>query len=277
MITAKATADSLPGTAENRHQDHRPRVVLLGASNLTKCISRIVTVTQRLLGHDLDIFVAAGHGRSYGESSRIVFRSLPSILDAGLWSVLERSNNTRPTYGLITDIGNDIMFGASPDTIESWVDECLQRLAACDARVVMTALPMSSIRNVSLVQYYAVRTAFFPSNTMTRAEALQRCEDVNTRLHQLAEHYGTPIVEHESAWYGLDPIHIRSTHSPHAWRKVLSRWLDDPPRSLETRFQPKQWLRLRTAAPQRRWLFGVEQQQTDPTVTLDDDTTVHVY
>jgi hypothetical protein len=39
------------------------RVILLGASNLTKCISLIVETAWNLLGSPLDVKAAMGHGR----------------------------------------------------------------------------------------------------------------------------------------------------------------------------------------------------------------------
>ena len=75
------------------------RIILLGASNLTRGLS-IVIETARLLFATRDrpeqtsrgplgVFAALGHGRAYGLPSRVLVRSLPSILDCGLWRAIE--------------------------------------------------------------------------------------------------------------------------------------------------------------------------------------------
>ncbi len=66
-----------------------PRVVLIGASNVTKSLSVIIDIAHQLLGKPLDIFTALGLGRSYGLFSRILGRGLPSIRDCGLWDALQ--------------------------------------------------------------------------------------------------------------------------------------------------------------------------------------------
>ncbi len=44
----------------------RPRVVLLGASNLTRGISTAVGTARMILGEPGEYLIAMGHGRSYG-------------------------------------------------------------------------------------------------------------------------------------------------------------------------------------------------------------------
>ena len=88
------------------------RVVLLGASNLVAGLPRVVEAARSVWGGPLDILAAAGHGRSYGRSSRVLWRTLPGILSCGLWEDLAR----RPpasTAALLTDVGNDILYGGS--------------------------------------------------------------------------------------------------------------------------------------------------------------------
>lgn len=45
------------------------RVVLLGASNLSRTFPTVVHVAQRMFDQPLEFLVAKGHGRSYGQES----------------------------------------------------------------------------------------------------------------------------------------------------------------------------------------------------------------
>ena len=58
----------------------RRRAVVLGASNVSRGLARLATVARARAGGPMDLFVAAGHGRGYGVSSRVWLRRLPSIL-----------------------------------------------------------------------------------------------------------------------------------------------------------------------------------------------------
>ena len=91
---------------------HQRRVVLLGASNLTRGLSTAVEASRLRWGRPLEMLIAAGHGRSYGLTSRVLARTLPSILACGLWDELAQ-RATMPTAALITDIGSDLLYGAA--------------------------------------------------------------------------------------------------------------------------------------------------------------------
>jgi len=68
------------------------RVVLLGASNMTRGLAGVLGALLRLWPDDrLDAFAAVGHGRSYGAQSWVAGRSLPGILQSNLWESLSQS------------------------------------------------------------------------------------------------------------------------------------------------------------------------------------------
>src|SRR5918993_3764843 len=97
---------------------------------------------------DVRIVAALGHGRSYGATSAFVVRRLPGILRSGLWAQLE-STPIVPTRALVTDVGNDILYGFSGDQILTWVDDAVTRLTQVSADIVLTGLPIESIRRLS--------------------------------------------------------------------------------------------------------------------------------
>ena len=90
------------------------RVVALGASNLTRGFQTVVATSRAEWGPNVEVLAALGHGRSYGVPSRLVVRTLPGILESGLWHGLE-SRPEVATRGLVTDVGNDILYGSSAE------------------------------------------------------------------------------------------------------------------------------------------------------------------
>src|SRR5262245_404522 len=100
------------------------RIVALGASNLTRGFHTIVATARSMTGPDTEVVAALGHGRSYGMASRLLVRTLPGILQSGLWHQLEVLP-AAPTRALVTDVGNDVLYGMSADRIVTWVDEAV--------------------------------------------------------------------------------------------------------------------------------------------------------
>ena len=118
-------------------------VVVLGASNVSRGLCRLSAVSRARAGGAADLFVAAGHGRSYGVNSRVALRRLPSILGSGLWRGLDRERAARPDgvawpLALVTDIGNDLLYGFTVDPVAAWVRESVCRLNDRGASVAVT-------------------------------------------------------------------------------------------------------------------------------------------
>jgi hypothetical protein len=107
--------------------DRPSRLVALGASNLTRGLPELLRAAGSGSPAPTEFLCALGLGRSYGLRSRVLFRSLPSILECGLWSRLSELPPASTT-ALVTDVGNDILYGASVGSLSSWVEECVARL-----------------------------------------------------------------------------------------------------------------------------------------------------
>lgn len=228
------------------------RVVALGASNLTRGFQTVVATSRAAWGPGVEVLAALGHGRSYGAASRVAFRTLPGILDSGLWRELD----ARPpvaTRALVTDVGNDILYGFSAEQILAWVAQVLVRFRALGHDVVVTSLPLAAVRRLSNAKFLVVRSLLFPSCRLPLARVLATAERVDAGLAELATAYGATFARLDPAWYGVDPIHIRPSLWRPAWQSILGARadVDGGP--------PLEGVKLYFMAPERRWLFGVEQ------------------
>lgn len=261
------------------------RIVLLGASNLVRGISTVVNTARQCLGGPVDLRAALGHGRSYGMTSRVLGRSLPSIRDCGLWDSLEQDNG-EATFGLLTDIGNDILYGASVESIARWVDGCLQRLTPLCQQIVVTELPLASLQTLGPLRFRLMRSVLFPKSQLTFEDALDRAGQLNSAVVELANEKRCRIVQPTIDWYGLDPIHIRSRNMVAAWQTILASWSEaagggdlNQGRS-DGRIADAslgQWFNLRRQRPHQRWLFGIEQTCPQPCCTLRDGSSISFY
>ncbi|MCA9285640.1 MAG: hypothetical protein KDA22_10515 [Phycisphaerales bacterium] len=232
------------------------RAVVLGASNVSRGISTIVESIRRTLGSNVEILVAAGHGRSYGIDSRVLARSVPSILDCGLWSWLASAPPV-PSYALVCDVGNDILYGQPSATILAWVEACLSRIRQVSASVAIVGLPMDRLRRLSPIGFRVLSTLLYPTHRVTFEAAFAAAERVDRGLADLARDHGARLVVPSDGLYGLDPIHVRTRQAPAFWRDVLAAWRPDlapadvPGRSL------RRWIAIRSRLPQSCRILGV--------------------
>jgi hypothetical protein len=230
------------------------RVVALGASNLTRGFATLVSSARSAWGDHVEVMAALGFGRSYGARSRLAFRALPGILESGLWQELETRPRV-PTRALITDVGNDILYGFSPEQTLAWVAEAIRRLADVTSDIVVTDLPMMSIRRLSNSKFLALRSILVPSCRLSLAQVLERAERVNAGLVDMSSTQGLRLFHLNPSWYGFDPVHVRPSLLRQAWQQILGT---ESLRSMKC-LPMAECLRLNLMRPERRWLIGVEQ------------------
>lgn len=247
-----------------------PRIVLLGASNLTRGISTVVETAQGVWGRPLQVFAALGHGRSYGVTSRVFGRSLPGIRDCGLWQALAEQPPRR-TAALVTDVGNDLLFGSSVSRVADWVHESIERLSPHAQQVVLTRLPVASVQQLSPRRFAILRRLFVPGCTLSLPTLVQRAEALDERLAAMARSSGVTLVEPRSEWYGWDPIHVRRRLWREAWGTILAPW--DPSRAHpRVRGSWRRWTVLRSLAPAERGLWGRTLLRSQPCRAWADGT-----
>jgi hypothetical protein len=261
-------------------RDERPTVVLLGASNLTRGISIVVKTLQVAHDSPVRIVTALNHGRSFGKPSRVLARGLPSMAECGLWNAIEQPRQrTTPSFALITDIGNDVMYEVEPGQIIDWVSACAHRLIAAGVpHVNITALPVESIARVRPWQYALVRAVLFPTHHLTFEQAVSRALETQHRLEQFvaqsAHAARLRLIPNDGEWYGFDPIHIRRARWPVAWARFLSRHPHQA--TIRAAGSIGRWMRLRSHMPEQYDILGLAGRRRQP-LTLADGTTIEMY
>ena len=264
----------MPGTMRTSTAPAR-RAVVLGASTVMRGLGLVVDEARRTWGAPLDLLVASGYGRSYGTDSRVLGRTLPSLLDCGLWTALDERPDL-PTAGLLTDVGNDILYGAPVERIVAWVESALERLRPRVERLVLTRLPLEGVDTLGALRYGIVRTLLFPSSSVTLDEARRAACAVDEHLVRLGERFDARLVAPDPAWYGLDPVHVRLSRRRDAWHTILAGWADDTPHVVRDHTALGR-LRLRLLLPASRRFLGVAQHRVQPVRTLADGSRLSLY
>jgi hypothetical protein len=251
----------------------RPRVVVLGASNVSRGLSRLVaTVESRSPGADL--FVAAGHGRGYGVNTRVAARRLPSILGSGLWRGLDRHGGAAPV-ALVTDVGNELLYGLTAEQVASWVRESVRRLVDRGATIAITRLPMAGIATVGAVRYRALRTFFVPGCRLSLAGLKEAATRLDADLQAIAGDFRGQIIEQPAQWYGFDTLHIRRRHLDDLWHMACEAW--GFPSAQSAKSSVTDWLRVGMKAAEVRSLGGVMRFTRQPVLPLRSGGTLSLY
>ena len=249
------------------------RAILLGASNLRASLPLAVNLLRRRAGGPVEVLAACGHGRSYGAWSRFLgIRGLPGIAACGLWRVLE-DRPVLPTFALLTDAGNDLVYGAEAAEIAGWIESCLHRLAHQQARIVLTRLPLARLERLSPRQVRLAVTLMFPGRRAPWPALLERARELDERLCRLGGDFDALVVEPEASWYGIDPIHLRRQCRRGVWERLTGAF-EVPagrPAADPIRF------RVPLLAAETTRLAGRALQASQPAVHLADGTTVALY
>jgi len=253
-------------------------VVVLGASNVSRGLARLAAVARARQPGPVDLFVAAGHGRSYGANSRVLMRRLPSILWSGLWRALDRegTGDGRPVQALVTDIGNDLLYGFSVEQVAEWVRESLARFAARGATIAVTRLPLASVDRVGPLQYRVLRTLYVPGCPLS----LDALKDAVTRLDAevvaAAAEHGAAVLDQPGEWYGLDAMHVRRGCLDRLWHRTCDAWGCGPALGDE-RAGLVEWARLGSRAAEVRSLAHVPRYTPQPACRGRDRLRVWLY
>jgi hypothetical protein len=252
------------------------RVILLGASNLTRSFPIVVATVRQTWVEPVEIMAAMGHGRSFGQDSSVLGRKISGIFPCALWQDLQNRPKL-PTAALVTDIGNDLLYGVTPERLLDWVDRCLERLAEAGAATIITQLPVGSIEQLGERRFQFFRRLFFPRSRLTLNDAKVLVREFNERLVQLGETRKIPIISASTTWYGLDPIHVRRSMMRLAWPELLASWRGS--NDAFTLSRPSWWTTayLTSLAPWERAFFGIHRRAAQPSGRLNDGTTISLY
>ena len=262
----------------SQHETHlqRRRVVLLGASNLTRSFPTVVSLARNKFAEPLSIFTAQGLGRSYGLESGCLGKKFPGIFFSGIWQALARADSA-PIHAWLTDIGNDLGYEVSVETILQWVLGCVERLEALGAKIVITDLPLETLRQVSKRKFRLFRSLLFPYSSLRYDEFIERAEALSAALRGLGESRNLPIFSLPNEWYGFDPIHPRKRCLNEMWQAMLGVSASELAKSKPS---GDSWLLstyLCLLQPESWSQFAVSRRATQPNGRLVDGTTIALY
>ncbi len=270
----------------------RTRLLVLGASNVRRSLFPLIAMVFERFSGPIDLLFACGHGRSYCRPNRVMGWSLPGLCDAP-WRSHWAIDDGAMRYGILTDVGNDLLYGVAPEALMQSVDRCFDAMQICHGAIVM-GLPIERLKRITPTQFLIFKKIFFPGSTISLKFAISAAHEVDRCMREATIERHLKWLTPPSRWYGFDPIHIRSRSQREAWRSVLETLLASDPRApfqawqqadLGAGRQPgsvcslslgKRVRLVFSRAKQQSWM-NWDQSQTQPVVHFDDGSCISFY
>jgi hypothetical protein len=193
----------------------------MGASNLARGYSMLTRhISSCFEKNKTEFLNALGPGRGFCAKGGMFNFTYPPIQDCRILNAAEKkSYDTRVV--LITDIGNDLMYGVSADTLIKSLDGLIDRALQWDAEIFLTSIHVNLRKDVSQTTFFILKSFFYPGSNITYEETDLFIIKVNGYLKDKAgKNERVHLISGMESFAGADKIHysLLKTHS--AWGKV---------------------------------------------------------
>ena len=202
-------------------------LILLGASNLARgCFALGRHIQACLHPRPVEVMIATGPGRGYCVPGGLLTAVYPPIQSSRIFEAArEKSASGYRVIALVTDIGNDIMYGVSPETLIETVRRVFTRLHSMNAEIFFTTLPEKFEKGFSPAWFYILRTLLVPGSRVPYEKAIAGIIEVNRFLKESAQGscHGIPGLDR---YLGFDEIHYGWFSAHKAWTHVAGAMLE---------------------------------------------------
>ena len=193
----------------------------MGASNLSRGYDSLTRCLKRNLEpRPVNFLSALGPGRAYCAFGGAMTIAYPPI---GSSQIFSEAKDQCPAacrkIALITDLGNDIMYGIPPEEIIAELKNILQRLEDMDADALITPIPATLISQLTPAAFRVLKAVFFPRSQVERLEAIAAIEKINQVIHAGIGSRAAVISGLEN-FMGWDKIHYGLFQFGEVWSKI---------------------------------------------------------
>ena len=200
--------------------------ILLGASNLARASYGLMNCLTRCLSpRPVEFLHALGPGRAYITEGGILSAVYPPILNCGILNVAkDKSKSKRMIVALVTDIGNDIMYGVSAEKIILGLKTLFNTMEEIGASVLTTTIPVDLEQDVGKFYFLILRRIFFRKSRVEYHEAASAVRTINQFIKE-SENEKITVLKEMGPFCGVDKIHYRLSTSHRAWSYVAEEML----------------------------------------------------
>jgi hypothetical protein len=216
---------SFPSPTSAKDQKKKPILfIFLGASNLSRSFYGLKRCIKRcMLPRTTSFLHAMGPGRGYVSRGGILNAVYTPIIDSGIFEeVRNKKIKDQQVIAFITDIGNDIMYGASPEEIIGGLQLLFNVLDEFATDVFITSIPVDLENDISELYFHILRKVFFPRSPVTFSQALNNIKSINQFIFQ-SSNQKISVVNDMKPFCGIDKIHYSILKSQPAWLHIAEK------------------------------------------------------
>ena len=214
-----------PLPASTRNQAENPILfIFLGASNLARSFDGLKSCIKRcILPRTASFIHAMGPGRGYVSRGGILNATYSPILDSGIFEAIQRKRiKNQQIVTLITDIGNDVMYDASPEKIIGGLEYLYNLLDEFEANIFITSISVDLENDVSELYFRILRKLYFPKSPVTYSQASNNIKAINQFILQ-SSNQRISVINDMKSFYGIDKIHYSILKSRMAWSHITRK------------------------------------------------------
>jgi hypothetical protein len=200
--------------------------LLMGASNLARGYSMLTHhLSECLKKNKTEFLNALGPGRGFCARGGIFNITYSPIQDCQIIESGEKkSKEALRTVVLITDIGNDLLYGVSADTLIASLDIMIDEILKWDADIFLTSIHVNLKKDVSPTIFLVLRSLLYPSSKVNYEEMDLSIFKVNDYLEEKVRKNETiHLITGLEAFAGLDKIHYSLFKTHAAWSAVAEK------------------------------------------------------
>jgi hypothetical protein len=201
--------------------------ILFGASNLARSFYGLKLSIKRCIHPRPATFIhAMGPGRGYLGRGGILNTTYPPIIDCGILESIQKIRKpNQQIIALITDIGNDIMYGIHSKKIIEGLQSVLDTLSKVTKNIFITPIPINLKNDVGEFYFRVLRCIFFPKSFIKYSQTLESIEIINQFILH-SSNKKTTIINGMEQFSGLDKIHYSFFKNHLAWAHIANRLIE---------------------------------------------------
>ena len=125
---------------------------------------------------------------------------------------------------LFTDIGNDLMYGVSADTLIASLDIMIDEILKWDADIFLTSIHVNLKKDISPTIFLVLRFLLYPSSKANYEEMDLSILKINDYLEdKVSDNQRIHLITGLEAFAGLDKIHYSLLKTHAAWSVVTEK------------------------------------------------------
>jgi hypothetical protein len=197
--------------------------VLLGASNLARGYSALTRHISNNISA-AEFLNALGPGRGYCARGGLLNFTYSPIGECSVMKFAKvYAKRGFKIMVLLTDIGNDIMYGVPESSLIESLDTLIEKSLQMNAEVFLTSIHVDVSKDMGKTSFKLFKYMFYPNSPVTFDQADAAVKKMN---HYLAEkslqNERVHLLSGLGAFCGLDKIHYGLFKSHLAWYRVAN-------------------------------------------------------